>query len=246
MSAPSIVNASSRGLGRGERAPDFVLPDENGNRVRFYARAGGRPAVLLFYDGLDREELCRFSEALDPGGESGLSLFGVRSGAKRADAALPFQAFADEQGRVRQAYRLEDDGSAFLLVLDPNLRVAGSVAYRDAGSSAGEACSIVRALPANAGAVEVTAQAPALFVPNVLDPEICQFLIRVWQTRGDGRDRRRTVSRRAARGCAEPGNEAQTGPRRRRRKTAEDAHVDDRPARDAGGPEVVRLQSDAL
>ena len=183
MSAPSIVNASSRGLGRGERAPDFVLPDENGNRVRFYARAGGRPAVLLFYGGLDREELCRFSEALDAGGESGLSLFGVQGGANRTDAAIPFQTFADEQGRVRRAYRLDNDGSAFLLVLDPNLRVVGSVGYSDAGSSAGEARSIARTLPASAEAVEVTAQAPALFVPNVLDPEICQFLIRVWQTR---------------------------------------------------------------
>jgi len=36
------------GLGRGERAPDFVLPLQDGTPTRFYARAGGTPAVLLF------------------------------------------------------------------------------------------------------------------------------------------------------------------------------------------------------
>ena len=29
------------GLGRGERAPDFVLPLQDGTPTRFYARAGG-------------------------------------------------------------------------------------------------------------------------------------------------------------------------------------------------------------
>ena len=31
------------GLGRGERAPDFVLPLQDGTPTRFYARAGGTP-----------------------------------------------------------------------------------------------------------------------------------------------------------------------------------------------------------
>ncbi|MBA2528731.1 MAG: hypothetical protein H0V19_02005, partial [Euzebyales bacterium] len=38
------------GLERGERAPDFVLPRGDGTPTRFYALAGGRPAVVCLFD----------------------------------------------------------------------------------------------------------------------------------------------------------------------------------------------------
>ena len=43
-----MSHQSLTGLGCGERAPDFVAPVEDGTETRFYARAGGRPALLLF------------------------------------------------------------------------------------------------------------------------------------------------------------------------------------------------------
>ena len=177
------MSSVSQGLSRGERAPDFVLPDEEGSPVRFYSRAGGRPVVLLFYDGLGGKELCRFSEALNPSGDSDLSVFGVQGKSNQPGASAPFQVFFDEQGKVRQAYRLEDGGPAFLFVLDSNLRVIGSVTYAGARSSSDEALSIIQASQVHREVVEVTAQVPALFIPNVLDLEICQFLIQVWGTR---------------------------------------------------------------
>ena len=36
------------GLERGERAPDMVLPAADGTPTRYYAHAGGRPALLVF------------------------------------------------------------------------------------------------------------------------------------------------------------------------------------------------------
>lgn len=42
------MNTDKPGLGRGERAPDFVLPLQEGTPTRFYAIAGRRPTVLLF------------------------------------------------------------------------------------------------------------------------------------------------------------------------------------------------------
>ena len=36
------------GLSAGERCPDFVAPMPDGPETRFYARAGGRPALLVF------------------------------------------------------------------------------------------------------------------------------------------------------------------------------------------------------
>src|SRR5213592_1999998 len=46
----TAMPTATRPLGRGERAPDFVLACQDGTPTRFYAHAGGRPAVLLFYD----------------------------------------------------------------------------------------------------------------------------------------------------------------------------------------------------
>ncbi len=57
------MQTATRPLGRGERAPDFVLPCQDGTPTRFYAHAGGRPAVLLFYDAAGVDDLLRFAEA---------------------------------------------------------------------------------------------------------------------------------------------------------------------------------------
>jgi hypothetical protein len=41
---------AAAGLGRGERAPDMVLASRDGTPTRYYAQAGGRPALLMLAD----------------------------------------------------------------------------------------------------------------------------------------------------------------------------------------------------
>src|SRR5919109_3114884 len=94
------------GLGRGERAPDFVLPLQDGTPTRFYARAGGTPAVLLFCPGDQTSQLLHFATTLGHMSSIPLAIFAVQQG--RPDAALqtPFPVFFDAQGTVKAAYRL--------------------------------------------------------------------------------------------------------------------------------------------
>jgi hypothetical protein len=48
---PSGVGmTAAAGLGRGERAPDMVLAARDGTPTRYYAHAGGRPALLVLAD----------------------------------------------------------------------------------------------------------------------------------------------------------------------------------------------------
>src|SRR6266508_1323499 len=48
---PSGVGmTAAAGLARGERAPDMVLPSRDGTPTRYYAHAGGRPALLVLAD----------------------------------------------------------------------------------------------------------------------------------------------------------------------------------------------------
>ncbi|MGH8885515.1 MAG: 2OG-Fe(II) oxygenase [Egibacteraceae bacterium] len=90
-------------LGPGQRAPDFVLPRRDGTPTRFYAIAGGRPAVLVFRD-------------------AEVSLYDV-------DRPEPVEVLVDLEGTVWTAYGVADGGTAF--VLDPNLRVLGTFELGD-------------------------------------------------------------------------------------------------------------------
>ena len=88
-------------LSRGHRAPDFVLPRADGTPTRFYAIAGGAPAVLRFSD---RQ----------------VTLLG-------ADG--PVETLTDADGKVRAAYGVGEDDVAF--ALDANLRVLGAGSPED-------------------------------------------------------------------------------------------------------------------
>ena len=183
--------ATPQRLGRGERAPDFVLPSQDGMSTRFYAKAGGRPAALLFCNTDAVAELRHFAEELGDVCADTVALFAVRcddstmhpqvSGG-RADL---FPIFADTQGKVRAAYRLEPTDKTTLFVLDPNLRVLASLSLQDAGSTARQVMALLNASLPRVAPLEMTSQAPVLLIPNVLDPESCQALIKVWETQGN-------------------------------------------------------------
>src|SRR5688572_17610060 len=106
-----LMDNSTPGLGRGERAPDFVLPRQDGISTRFYASAGGKPTVLVFCDAGSATGLRRFSEALWQAGGDDLAILAVQLGATDPPeptlGALPFPVFsADAASRVGAAYRL--------------------------------------------------------------------------------------------------------------------------------------------
>src|SRR4029450_3062614 len=98
--------APPSGLGRGERAPDFVLPLQDGTPTRFYARAGGTPTVLLFCPAAQLPPLLPFVTTLAHRAAGPLALFAVQHGRPAAPCQAPFPVFADAQGTVTAAYRL--------------------------------------------------------------------------------------------------------------------------------------------
>ena len=181
------MNTATQWLGRGERAPDFVLPIQNGTPTRFYSRAGGGATVLLFCDADDT--LLRFSEALGDCASGAVSIFAVkRAGAEPqvpTGQAIPFPVFSDTEGKVRAAYRLGDEGKTVLFVFDPNLRALGSLALKDARVAAQKAVSLLDASLPRVEPLEIVTQAPVLLIPNVLDEEVCEFLMGVWENQGN-------------------------------------------------------------
>ena len=161
------------GLSRGERAPDFVAPLEGAGPARFYGRAGGRPALLIFAPGV----CAAATSALDAAGDAASRHLVVPDEAE-ADPLPGVDLFRDD-GKLRAAFRLPEDGSARAVVLDRNLRVLESLAL-GSGDAADRLAELVRQAAAAAPVSTITAQAPVLFVPRVLDPDLCKHLQKLW------------------------------------------------------------------
>jgi predicted 2-oxoglutarate/Fe(II)-dependent dioxygenase YbiX len=173
---------AAAGLGRGERAPDMVLASRDGTPTRYYAHAGGRPALLVFADQACVARLDALAVGLSAIGDEDLTVHVVGPPAL-AGHDLPFPLLQDPDGRVTAAYRTGGAPTAF--VLDPNLRVRATLPLADGARVAAAVAELVAELVwDDRQPREISIQAPLLVVPDVLDPEQCAELIAVWEQEG--------------------------------------------------------------
>jgi predicted 2-oxoglutarate/Fe(II)-dependent dioxygenase YbiX len=173
---------AAAGLGRGERAPDMVLPSRDGTPTRYYAHAGGRPALLVLADQACVARLDALAEGLGAIGDTDLTVHVVGPPAL-VGHDLPFRLLQDADGRAAAAYRTGGLPTAFLL--DPNLRVRATLPLVDGARVAAEVVELVAELVwDHQRPREITTQAPLLVVPDVLGPEQCAELIAVWEQGG--------------------------------------------------------------
>lgn len=104
----------TRGIGVGDKAPDFTLPSQAGEQVRLSDRIGQRVVVLYFYPKDNTRgctaEACAFRDSHEVFAEAGAEVIGVSSDSVGKHAAfagqysLPFTLLADAGGKVRKAY----------------------------------------------------------------------------------------------------------------------------------------------
>jgi predicted 2-oxoglutarate/Fe(II)-dependent dioxygenase YbiX/peroxiredoxin len=172
------------GLGRGERAPDFVLPLQDGTPTRFYARAGGTPAVLVFWPADHTPQLLHFATTLGHLAARPLALFAVQYGRPAAALQAPFPVFSDAQGTVTAAYRLSQTGAATCVVLSPNLQVLTILPVYDVAVTVPQVLATLATDLPPIAPLAIDTQAPVLLIPRVLTPALCHTLIQVWETHG--------------------------------------------------------------
>ncbi len=101
-------------LTSGSAAPDFELPDQNGNPVRLSQYRGKSPVVVYFYPKDDTSgctiEACRFRDDLPRFRAQGAEILGISgdSGESHLKFAakydLPFTLLTDKGGRVRKLF----------------------------------------------------------------------------------------------------------------------------------------------
>src|SRR5512137_2651347 len=98
----------------GERAPDFKLPDRDGNNVKLSQFRGKKAVVLYFYPKDDTPgctaESCEFRDRYEDLKDAGAEVIGVSSDNEASHAKfaekhrLPFILLSDSGGAVRKKY----------------------------------------------------------------------------------------------------------------------------------------------
>jgi predicted 2-oxoglutarate/Fe(II)-dependent dioxygenase YbiX len=144
--------------------------------ARFYAHAGGRPTVVVFDGDGGDQRLDALADRL--AGHRDFALFCVLSPGRAAPPGV--SVWSDPEGAVTAAYGVTA-GELTAVVLDPNLRVVGVVV---GDRIVDDVLALLDGAVHRGPATEVTAQAPVLLLPRVLDPAYCERLIRTWEREG--------------------------------------------------------------
>ena len=104
----------ARGIGVGDKVPDFTLPSQSGEPVRLYDRIGERVVVLYFYPKDETSgctaEACAFRDSHEVFSDAGAEVIGISSDSVNKHAAfadhhkLPFTLLSDAGGKVRKLF----------------------------------------------------------------------------------------------------------------------------------------------
>ena len=107
-----MIDLFSKPLPAGSPAPDFALPDQDGNLVTL-GSLKGHNVVLVFYPADDTsvctKQLCEFRDRWPMVEEKNTLVFGVNPGKRhaefRAKYKLPFPLLCDQGQKMGAAYR---------------------------------------------------------------------------------------------------------------------------------------------
>jgi peroxiredoxin len=176
-------------LERGDRVPNFVLPDLGGAFRLFYDLTQGVPGVVAFLRAADAGAAAAFralaARAADLTG-AGAEIFAVVQGDAEQAKALAkdarFPVFVDAEGKVNAVYPVagERDGRK-TVVIDPNQRVLAAFADADPAAETDRALACVKANWRAPEARPAGRTAPVLLIPDVFDPALRRALIEAWE-----------------------------------------------------------------
>jgi peroxiredoxin Q/BCP len=108
---------TDRKLVVGDKAPDFVLPDQD-NRPTHFADMLGKGAIILFFYPKDYSpgctaEVCAFRDSFEAFNDAGATVIGVSADTSESHRGfadrnrLPFILLSDVEGSVHELYGVE-------------------------------------------------------------------------------------------------------------------------------------------
>ena len=174
----------------GDRAPDFVLPGPDGKFYQFYERTKGRPLVLIFYPQKDSDawgEVQGFVQRSAEFEYLGVDIFAINLAACKDNKRLqlPFLVWSDLNQKITEHYlrgagiRAGSLRTINIFLLDANQRVLDF----KTGAQVGLAESVYefyKEQPKPPKSQILSANAPVLLLPNLIDPGMRQDLMALW------------------------------------------------------------------
>jgi len=187
------MNASAFRLDAGDRAPNFSLPDSTGKLRMLYEETRGLPILIyvlgepspLAWQGLvqlaKREDLAVRAHVM------ALVTAEVEEARSLSLAIdLKFPLLADGAGRIGGAYcrAAKLPAGPALFALDPNQRLLQILVPSSEGDLAADALACLAPFGSDRMPLLHRQIAPVLIVPNIIEHDVCERLIGIWQTEG--------------------------------------------------------------
>lgn len=177
------MNQPRPGLSPGERVPDFVRPDGEGRPFAFFERLCGQPVVLIA-GGPDRALPADALAAISKHVEGLATVVGLDTVAERPPAERDSDVIAlTDDGTVVRALLGTDTGEPVAIVTDRMMRVV-SVVPAAAPTAAERIAAAVKDVPPLEEPKVVSALAPVLIVPDVLDGDLCREVTAAYEETG--------------------------------------------------------------
>ena len=175
-------------LERGDRVPNFVLPDLGGAFRLFYDLTQGKPGVVALMRAsapgaaaaLQALSL-RAADLAAAGAEMFAVIHGTADQAKALAGDAAFPVFVEAEGKVNAVYPVageRDDRKT--VVIDPNQRVLAAYAEADPAAETGRALAYLRENWRPFEARPAGRVAPVLLIPDVLDAGLRRTLMDAW------------------------------------------------------------------
>jgi len=137
MGLLDLLGGGAPGIGVGDPAPDFALPDRSGRTVRLGDYRGKKAVVLYFYPKDDTpgctKEACSFRDQYQDFQDAGAEVFGISADTAasherfKAKYSLPFTLLADPEHELAEPYGVSREGkqsyerSTFVIDADGNV-----------------------------------------------------------------------------------------------------------------------------
>jgi predicted 2-oxoglutarate/Fe(II)-dependent dioxygenase YbiX len=166
----------------GDRVPNFLLPDFSGKPHELYATdiVGGPIVVAIAGTQADATAIVKqFADQAQRVAALGAHCYLLLSHAPDQLRDSAFMALHDEDGKIAEIYRTTSGLDApALFALDPNQRIVALCS--DVDRFADVAIAAFDAIAPTQPPRMISMQAPVLFIPGVIDGDLCDRLLAAW------------------------------------------------------------------
>lgn len=197
------MEISTKTLNLGDHAIPFALSDQSGKIV--YSRdEAGKPIILIFY-GSDKfpacqEIACAFRDLMATFNKFDVQVYIISPDLPEARQKfaqkynIPFPLLSDFNKNISKKYGVcfpDGNNSGMMqylraaFLLDSNQRIVKIYALKYLSVSIEAILTDIQTLLPVEKPRHITMQAPVLLIPNVLSLNYCNYLINIWQTKGN-------------------------------------------------------------